>query len=528
MKKATKYLLFGLLALGALLVIANSASAAIDLGSQKGAKNGDGTTADTIFITGQKATIPDVYADADVTTAHLAEIASGAANSTYLLNCSIQVNESGILVIDATCDWLWLASIDGKIANITCYGRLFINGSMVTAMTYAVGGLNNSVNDTTYATGAKTRPSIRVNNSEGTGDSAFGMSSARIAYLGGALNESYGGVCINDTGGSPVFTASNTHISHCYNGLFIKSIMSGTALSGLNVTNNLVYGIRLDADSAINFTNCNSSNNGAGDWVCHSDVVSNINNTDQHFMLRATASTGTADLNNITQKYRLVSRTRGNTAWNLTSMDMQGFTSDHDYCNINLTSNSQWTGETLDADFVSFTVAGLSPHTDYQLIVDSAQATTTTSDANGHATFNYTGSWSTKTFVVQLYSPSGGGGSGDTSFVTCYRCQGENVVSAEFRGECPDDWSEIKPNCAAVVTPQQPASSQGEGTLIEGVQDEYLLLAALVIVGIVIIWKYGIVKKARRIKPKPSLKWILGIIIALALLYLALMWLGVI
>lgn len=471
-----------------MLVIMNTAmgAAGIHLGSQK--KHGDGTTADTIFITGTKATIPDVFADADVTTAHLCEIASGDANSTYLLNCSIQVNESGILVIDTTCDWLWLSSIDGAIANITSYGRLFINDTLVTAMVPATGagGLNaSSANDTTFNTGAKTRPSIRVNNSEGDGDGAFGLSSARIAYLGGDINESYGGICINDTGGSPLFTATNTHISHCYNGLFIKSIIVGeTPLSNINVTNCNVFGIRIDADSAVNFTNVNSTNNGV-DWYTHNDVVSTINNTQLSTVTKYFLDDLT-DTTNITQGNIVISRKRGNTAWNITSRDVQFTTSDNDYVIINMSSTSSWTGQTDDADFLGIVLPGFGAGNEYSLSVNDWNENSV-ADANGHLTFNYTGTWSTKTFAVsQKKNPISTGGGSTTTYTTYYRCSDGNVISQVFASDPGGDWSTSRPDCTTTITVPPPLSTTGEGE----VEDTVVMTTAIVIIiACLAIWK---------------------------------------
>lgn len=510
--KNTKYILIlGLVLLG-LFLIMNTASAVVCLGSNNGRQWGEGGPQDCIFIQDGKHTLKEVYDTANITTAIICEIASGAANSTYLVNASIQVNETGVLIIDSDSDWVMLSSIDGAIANITSYGRLFINGSLVTAVVPAGGGLNNSVNDTTYATGAKSRPYIAVNNSETTGDGAFGLGTGtRIAYLGGNLNESYGGVCINDTGGTPVFTATNTHISHCYDGLFIKSIISGTALSQINVTNCERFGIRIDSDSAINFTASNSTNNGI-DWQMHSDVYSDINNTDANYILGPTSATGNvAYLNNVTQKYRLVHKTRGSTVLNATSLDVQVTTSDNDYCNCNFTSLTAWTGETLDADFVQFVIGGYGAGGDYTVsVTEDGINELVTADSNGHITYNYTGSWSTKTFSAIQHTPSGGGGSGapiqPTTYYKCVHGKLATYTSPTYPGE---GWLLYPPECEDTTSAPTLA--------IGGEVSDTVVASAfvLIIIAFLAIWKVPYFKKFG------SNKWLLFLVLLALILIIA-------
>jgi len=525
--KKTHMVIIGLLALCSLIVIMNSASAVgIDLGSQK--KFGDGTTADKIFVDAGECTIEDIYDDGDIDGTILQEITD---KKQYLLNCSIQVNKSGVLKIDSdSCDWLMLASNDSKIANITCYGRLFINASLVTAVNWMPGGSDNYVNDTTYATGARSRPSIVCNSSGDDAQSIMSMAGARIAYLGSNHNESTGGVVVNDTGGSPALALDNVHISYCYNGLFIKSIITATTQDQLNVTNNLVFGIKIDSDSAVNFTNTNSTYNGACDWYTHYDVTSTINNTGGLGSKTLIYTGATGEINNVTQKFRTVSRTRGDTAWNLTARDIRFSTSDNDYVNINMSDtqfvNQEFTGETLDADFLKIVWPGMPRTNYYQLIVDDAFYTYANPDGDHLLTLNYSGSWSTKTFDIESYTPpgtGGGGGGTDPDLKTYYKRVNGEVVSAQFK-DAPAGWSLTRPNCGGSSTTV--GDSTGGGVDVYDYEvDDYLFFGALFIAALVGAILAFVPQAKTIVKMNKSTKNGILVIIAIIIIAMLLGWL---
>jgi len=189
-----------------------------------------------------------------------------------------------------------------------------------------------------------------------------------------------------------------------------------------NITDNTGYGVSVTGSGVAVFHKCVAWNPSATyDWTFAN--ATNVSVLGDYIL-------GCSKGNNQTSAspyYGIVSHAPGNGAWNLDTKQMKVYTSASDYCVINLTgwtstTYRRWIGASNSCTTLYQIIGGLSAGTKYNLLVDNNLWKTLTAyssvvipgeGATGCVGFDYSGSWSTHTFVIEPYeAPGPGGGPG--------------------------------------------------------------------------------------------------------------------
>ena len=182
MLKKTKMILLGLFFLGLLiLVFTLNVSASIHVDETK----------ELIYIYDDEHDMQEIMADASVTTAMLENLSGG----NWLLNFSIQVNDTGSLVLtpDDHCVWLKMHDQDGtQLSNITVHGKFYANNTMITSWNRTAG--ENSTGWDVY------RPYIYIAPLTDADDTHAEFNTCQIGYLGFNEDNKYG-IVYEDTEG---------------------------------------------------------------------------------------------------------------------------------------------------------------------------------------------------------------------------------------------------------------------------------------------------------------------------------------
>jgi len=121
MQRTTKFLLFTLMSVAILAVLAFSASATIYVNDAK----------KQIFVESGRETLDNIYKEVEITDAKLWNV----TGTEWILNYSIQINQTGILDLSkaTNCNWLKLNNDSTVNVNISVLGKLFVNDTRISA-----------------------------------------------------------------------------------------------------------------------------------------------------------------------------------------------------------------------------------------------------------------------------------------------------------------------------------------------------------------------------------------------------------